>query len=295
MWSSLWSSSTTVAESYAEADAFWYLDPNPEQQAAMMELRSRLQQDTLTVEGHNDDYTLLRFLMAREFNVDKALAMYRDMRAWRLENHVDGLYESDPTGSSYPQIEQLLKVYPHFYFNTDKFGRPVYIELLGRTDANALFATINVDNLIRYHIWTWERYLRCYLPACSAAAGRHICTATVIIDLAGLSLMNFNSATQKLLTTFSKIDQDYYPEHLGTMFVINTPLIFRGVWAAVQPLLQERTRKKIVILGSDYLPTLTQMVPLERLPDIFGGKMRLDPYKSMGPWQQQQQQDAEPA
>lgn len=32
--------------------------------------------------------------------------------------------------------------------------------------------------------------------------------------------------------------QDYYPEHLGTMFVINTPLIFRGIWAAVQPLLQ---------------------------------------------------------
>ncbi|GIL81616.1 hypothetical protein Vretimale_1227 [Volvox reticuliferus] len=105
--------------------------------------------------------------------------------------------------------------------------------------------------------------------------------------------MNFNSATQKLLTTFSKIDQDYYPEHLGTMFVINTPLIFRGIWAAVQPLLQERTRKKIVILGSDYLSTLTQMVPLERLPDIFGGKMPLEPYKSMGPWRQQQL-DAEP-
>lgn len=70
------------------------------------------------------------------------------------------------------------------------------------------------------------------------------------------------------------------------MFVINTPLIFRGIWAAVQPLLQERTRKKITILGSDFLPTLTQMVPLEHLPDIFRGKMRLDPYKSVGPWQQ---------
>lgn len=27
--------------------------------------------------------------------------------------------------------------------------------------------------------------------------------------------------------------QDYYPEHLGLLFVINTPLIFRGIWAAV--------------------------------------------------------------
>ncbi|GLC55621.1 hypothetical protein PLESTB_001007800 [Pleodorina starrii] len=293
MWSSLWSSSSSVMDSYTEADALWYLNPTAQQRAAMMELRSRLQRDNLTVEGHDDDYTLLRFLMARDFNVEKAFSMYRDMRAWRLENRVDGLYESDPSGSAYPQKEKLLQVYPHFYFNTDKFGRPVYIELLGRTDASALFATINVDDLIRYHIWTWERYLRCYLPACSTAAGRHICTTTVIIDLAGLSLMNFNSATQKLLSTFSKIDQDYYPEHLGNMFVINTPMIFRGIWAAVQPLLQERTRKKIVILGSDYLPTLTQMVPLDRLPDIFGGKMLLEPYKSVGPWQQQRGVEAE--
>ncbi len=89
----------------------------------------------------------------------------------------------------------------------DKFGRPVYIELLGRTDATALFETITTERLIRYHIWTWERYLRRYLPACSTAAGRTICTTTVIIDLAGLSLAHFNTATQKLLNTFSKIDQ----------------------------------------------------------------------------------------
>lgn len=83
----------------------------------------------------------------------------------------------------------------------------MYVELLGRTDAAALFTTISVEDLVRYHIWTWERYLRAYLPACSAAAGRHICTTTVIIDLDGLSLSNFNTSTQKLLNTFSKIDQ----------------------------------------------------------------------------------------
>lgn len=83
--------------------------------------------------------------------------------------------------------------------------------------------------------------------------------------------------------------QDYYPEHLGTMFVINTPLLFRGIWAAVQPLLQERTRKKIIILGSDYIGELSKIVPIERLPHIFGGKMQLDrSYKSVGPWLQPQ-------
>lgn len=55
------------------------------------------------------------------------------------------------------------------------------------------------------------------------------------------------------------------------MFIVNTPTVFRLIWAAVNPLLEERTRRKIVILGSDFLPTLTQMVPLDNLPTFLGG------------------------
>ncbi len=65
--------------------------------------------------------------------------------------------------------------------------------------------------------------------------------------------------------------QDYYCESLGQMFIINTPTIFRLVWAVVNPLLEERTRRKIAILGSDYLPTITQLIPLENLPECLGG------------------------
>ncbi len=43
--------------------------------------------------------------------------------------------------------------------------------------------------------------------------------------------------------------QDYFPEHLGTMFIINAPMIFSAIWAVVNPLLEERTRKKIMVLG----------------------------------------------
>ncbi|KAG2427707.1 hypothetical protein HYH02_014538 [Chlamydomonas schloesseri] len=276
---------TTAADNYTEADAYWYLNPTDEQKTALGKLRETLTAEDALVPDHDDDITLLRFLMARDFNVDKALAMYRDMRTWRASEAVNGLYQADPAGSQFPEMEALLEVYPHFTYNTDKFGRPVYIEMLGRTDATRLFEVISVERLIRYHCWTWERYLRCYLPACSQAAGRPICTTTVIIDLAGLGLGHFNAATQRLLNTFSKIDQDYYPEHLGLMFIINTPLIFRGMWAAVQPLLQERTRKKIIMLGSDYLPELAKVVPLEALPQCLGGRGRLQPgYKSVGPW-----------
>jgi hypothetical protein len=43
--------------------------------------------------------------------------------------------------------------------------------------------------------------------------------------------------------------QNYYPEHLGTMYIINTPLIFSAIWSVVTSMLEERTRKKITVLG----------------------------------------------
>jgi len=33
----------------------------------------------------------------------------------------------------------VTRYYPHGYFETDKFGRPVYVELVGQVDLNQLF------------------------------------------------------------------------------------------------------------------------------------------------------------
>lgn len=44
--------------------------------------------------------------------------------------------------------------------------------------------------------------------------------------------------------------QDYFPEHLGCMFIINAPLMFRAVWSFVKPFLDERTLAKIQVGAS---------------------------------------------
>jgi hypothetical protein len=33
------------------------------------------------------------------------------------------------------------------------------------------------------------------------------------------------------------------------MFIINVPMIFSAIWSVVSPLIEERTRKKIMVLG----------------------------------------------
>ena len=43
----------------------------------------------------------------------------------------------------------------------------------------------------------------------------------------------------------SRIGQDYYPEIMGQMFIVNAPFLFTGVWAVVKSFLDERTRNKI--------------------------------------------------
>lgn len=117
-----------------------------------------------------------------------------------------------PRPQSYQRCVRHLILFTHCSttnrsLTPDKFGRPVYIELVGRTDADRLARAITAERLVRYHVWTWERCVRRYLPACSAAAGRPIITTTNIIDCKGLHMAQLNRVVYKVLRLFSKIDQ----------------------------------------------------------------------------------------
>ncbi|KXZ51116.1 hypothetical protein GPECTOR_14g97 [Gonium pectorale] len=271
----------TVQRNRCEKEAFWYLNLTTEQSAAHDKFVEHLKEAGALLKGHDDRYTLLRFLKARQWDVQRAAVMYTNMAKWRAEHQTDKVYET----FTFPEEDAVLEHYPHFYHKTDKYGRPLYIELLGRTDPARLLEVTSLERLLEYHVCEWERLKREILPACSVLAGRPIITKSVILDLKGVSLKTFSSAAQKVLRTIATIDQDYYCESLGQMFIVNTPTIFRLIWAVVNPLLEERTRRKIVILGSDYLPTLTQLVPADSLPTCLGGTSPMPDFKtSIGPW-----------
>ena len=40
----------------------------------------------------------------------------------------------------------------------DKFGRPVYIELVGKHQCDKLIKVTTEKRLLDYHIYTWERF-----------------------------------------------------------------------------------------------------------------------------------------
>jgi hypothetical protein len=63
--------------------------------------------------------------------------------------------------------------------------------------------------------------------------------------MTGFSVSMFNKRVQNLVKLGSSIAQDYYPEQLGQLMIVNAPWVFTGIWAVVKTFLDEKTRKKI--------------------------------------------------
>ena len=57
----------------------------------------------------------------------------------------------------------------------------------------------------------------------------------------------------RLLKHVIDVAQNYYPETLGNVIVCNAPMLFTGIWAAIKGWIDEKTRKKVAIVGGSYL------------------------------------------
>ena len=126
-------------------------------------------------------------------------------------------------------------------------------------------------------------------PACTEQAGKVIMSSLTIIDLTGGVPMP-NAQVKGILKLAASVSQDNYPEILGKMYIVNANWFFKGIWSIVKGFLDEKTTKKIEILGGSYQAALLKEVDAENLPKFLGGTctcsdttgncMTADP----GPW-----------
>lgn len=253
-----------------------------EQQGALELLKIQLQSENQFKEDRHDDYLLLRFLRARRFDVTKSKTMLLDCEKWRQSFGVDELVRS----FDFPELDDVKKYYPQYYHSTDKVGRPIYIEHLGKLDLKQLLNVTTMERMHQKHVYEYEVLINYRMPACEKKAGVHIEQSCTILDLKGVSLWAFGQVAS-FVKQISSIAQDYYPEMLGKMFIINAPMLFSGVWSVVKPLLDEVTVSKIMILGSSYQSTLLEYIDKENLPEALGGSCKCPEgceNSDKGPW-----------
>ncbi|KHF98890.1 Sec14 cytosolic factor [Gossypium arboreum] len=163
---------------------------------------------------HDDYYTLLRFLKARKFDLDKTIQMWEDMLNWRNENGVDTIVQD----FVYDEYKEVQQCYPHGYHGVDKQGHPVYIERIGKIDVGKLMKVTTVERFLKYHVQGFEKAFLEKFPACSMAAKKPIDCTTTILDVQGLNWMSFGKVANDLVMRMQKIDGDNYPEVLGNKF-----------------------------------------------------------------------------
>ncbi|OJJ51444.1 hypothetical protein ASPZODRAFT_56802 [Penicilliopsis zonata CBS 506.65] len=256
-----------------------------EQDEKVAQLRSELEQ--LGYTERLDTLTMLRFLRARKFNVEAAKTMYFrfiECEKWRKEFGTDTLAAT----FEYKEKADVFKFYPQYYHKTDKDGRPVYIEKLGKIDLNAMYKITTADRMLQNLVTEYEKLADPRLPACSRKAGKLLETCCTIMDLKGVGITSIPSV-YGYIRQASAISQNYYPERLGKLYLINAPWGFSSAFNAVKSFLDPVTVEKIHILGSGYQKELLAQVPADSLPVEFGGTCQCEggcELSDMGPWQE---------
>lgn len=144
------------------------------------------------------------------------------------------------------------------------------------------------ERMLQNLVCEYEKLTDPRLPACSRKAGRLLETCCTIMDLKGVGITNVPSV-YGYVRQASAISQNYYPERLGKLYLINAPWGFSSVFSVVKSFLDPVTVDKIKVLGTGYHAELLAQVPAENLPKEFGGTCECEgtcALSDAGPWQE---------
>lgn len=252
-----------------------------EQKATLEEFRAALVE--LGYSSRLDDASLLRFLRARKFDLERAKTMFVNCETWRESFGTNTILQD----FHYTEKPLVAKMYPQYYHKTDKDGRPVYFEELGKVYLPDMMKVTSQERMLKNLVWEYELFTQCRLPACLRKQGCLVETSCTIMDLKGISI---SAAYQVVgyVREASKIGQDYYPERMGKFYCINAPFGFSTAFKMFKPFLDPVTVSKIHILGSLYKKELLKQIPPENLPTKYGGASEVSDQElylnDYGPW-----------
>jgi len=252
---------TTVIELLEMSGYLGSLDPTQQQllndmkdqlqiwiQENNMESSEQVWKKTMEENGENMDALLLRYLRARNFNLELSLKLFTDSLVWRRDFQKTGV-ESILEES----IQHELATGKCFYHGFDKQQRPiVYVKVRLHIKRES-----DAEELKRYCVYIFEK-VRKRLKA-------PVETSCLIFDMSGFSLANLD---YEFISFMFDLFATKYPESLGVCLLLNAPWVFTPVWAVVRPWIDAKTSAKVLFVNTSQL--LDYIEPHELLKE-FGG------------------------
>jgi hypothetical protein len=203
-------------------------------------------------EENTRDYLLLRFLRARNFDLEIAFKLLIDCIIWRETFQgigVDNIKEET--------ILNELKSGKAFAHGKDKTNHPIiYIKV--RLHKKGV---IDLTETQRFAVYLIEKNLHLMKPP--------IETSTLIFDMFDFSLQNMDYQFVKFLI---ELLSNRYPESLHLGLVVDSPWIFQACWKIIKPWVDSVTVSKIHFISKR---DLLKHIDENELLEEYGGK---DPY-----------------
>ncbi|XP_037033900.1 SEC14-like protein 2 isoform X1 [Bradysia coprophila] len=246
-----------------------------EEKAIVEKLRQNVKDElplsVTTLSAEDQDLFLVRWVRARDLDLDKATNMLRNSLKWRIEKRADDALNFQ----IHPFLAENFVVR---FSGTDKLGQPVFVVPLNEwdlrkvvNDADRLagfddFAT-NFFEVLSYHIKDEHNKRK------KAGQGA-ITQMTLLLDVKNYSywqLVNFG-AIKKILQ-IAAMYEAHYPEILYRAAFINCPHYFGMFITLLKPVLAPKTLSKIVCYPkmSDWQNDIKELMDPDQIPERYGG------------------------
>jgi hypothetical protein len=205
---------------------------------------------------------LIRYLIARDWDLNKAEDMLNESLQWRRD-----FKPHEITPESIAEEAQTGKIYIN---GTDKLGRPIIIMRPEREN------TSNTQNQLKLLVYTLETAV--------STMGEGVSQLVWVIGFANFSMSSMPSISQTMETI--KILSNHYPERLGLAVMLDTPWLFGFFWRSVSGFINQKTASKVLMITSsthkdEKDKTLKRHFDLKNFEKDLGGELEFayDPKK----------------
>ncbi|PXF46871.1 Patellin-5 [Gracilariopsis chorda] len=216
--------------------------------------------DRLFAELHDSVQSRIRletqFLRARQGNPQEAMTMITTTLTWRLKTNINHYLAHSAANMIHPDA-----CFPmHIISNPDTCKQPVAYGLIRLLDKK------KVDKL------QFQNAMFSFLESIYFAHTYILDDMVIFLDFRDWSIRR--NTPYRIVKDAIQTLQEYYPDRLGRVFLLNYPTTIRAAYTAISPIIDTGAKEKIVwIADDDPSATLGKYIPPKSIPTFLGGEL----------------------
>ncbi|KAM4710098.1 tyrosine-protein phosphatase non-receptor type 9-like [Discoglossus pictus] len=214
----------------------------------LAELKNREQPQVVSVPPN----TAVKFLMARKFDVSRAIDLFQAYRNTRLK---EGIYNINPDEE--PLRSELLS------------GK--FTVLPGR-DANGAALALFTARLHRPDVTTHKAVLQAIIYQLDKAIERVETQRNGLIFIYDMINSTYGNFDYELCVKILNLLKGAFPARLKCVFIVSSPLWFRAPFAVLRLFVREKLRERVRTVKAH---ELVNHIPKDSLPEHLGGTSKI--------------------